>query len=190
MKFPISKSLGLIAATAMLSGVAFAANHGSAAPNGSLSHIEGNAELLQPISIKSAAQGQAVTLKLTSTILTPAGNKLPSGTELIGQIASVTPNAENAPATLALTFDQARLKNGKTLPIHATLISVAPAGSDLAADDNIQPDSIFEQEPGAFSGVSMRSAMQESLSGTITDTRRNLKLNSGTEFIVAVRDNL
>lgn len=190
MKFPIGNTLGLMAATAMLSGVAFAANHGSAAPNGSMSHIEGNAELLQPINIKSAAQGQAVTLKLTSTIQTPAGNKLPSGTELIGQIASVTPNAENAPATLALTFDQARLKDGKTLAIHATLIGIAPAGTDLSPNDNIQPDSVFEQEPGAIGGVSLRGDMQEALSGTLTDTRHNLKLNIGTEFLVAVRDNI
>ena len=190
MKLPIGSTLGLIAATAMLSGVAFAANHGNPAQPNNLSRIEGNAELVQTLNVNSATQGQAVTLKLTSTIETPAGNKLPSGTELVGQIASVTPYAQNAPATLAFTFDQARLKDGKTLPIHATLVGIAPAGADLAPIDAIQPDSVFVQEPGAIGGIALRGSMQESISGTITDTRRNLKLNGGTEFLVAVRDNL
>jgi hypothetical protein len=86
-----------------------------------------DAVLVQALDAKSARPGQSVTAKLTSLIKTSDGVKLPSGTELFGRVDTVNGSEDKSASTLSLTFNQARLRDGKTLPVKATLVGFSPA---------------------------------------------------------------
>lgn len=148
-----------------------------------------NAKLDHTIDSKSAMVGQAVTAKLDGSVRTADGVDLPRGTELMGKVAEVK-NSGSGPVSLSLLFTIARLKDGKTIPVKATLLAAYPedegdgvytqamgeAPAHVAADDSV------DQEPGALRHVSMKSAVKDSDSGTFTSTRGNFRLTAGTYF--------
>lgn len=138
----------------------------------------------------NAAVGQVVTVKLNGSVNAPDGVKLPRGTELIGKVASVQPAQNNGPASVALVFTSAKLKDGREIPVKATLIgaytasegsdatygsqSMAPVPGKVAADDT------FDQEPGALKHVALTSAVKNDDSGTFSSTEGNFRLDAGT----------
>jgi hypothetical protein len=146
----------------------------------------GNSELVRPLSTRSSAQGQAVAVKLTDSIKTPGGVELPRGTELVGRVDEVKASDNNGPATLVLTFDQARLKDGKTLPIKATIAGFAPQDESVNLPASVSPDGGFDQLAPGPSGVALHSAVQDNASGTLTDEHSNFRFGAGTQFQVAV----
>lgn len=185
MKRLIWNVFGVATGLVALSGFAVAQGLSQDSAQG-MQLMAGNTELLHTLDTKSAAPGQNVAVKLTSSIETPQGVKLPGGTELLGRVESVKAYADNSPATLVLTFNQAHLKDGKTLAIKATLISVASADSSNGLPMAVGPDGAFEQEPGGLGAVALHSAVQQNVSGTLTDARHNIKLQTGTQLLVAV----
>jgi len=148
----------------------------------------GYARLDKSIDTSSATQGQTITARLAQTVDTPEGLKLHSGTELIGRVDQVQASHDSSPAKLVLTFDQARLKDGKDVPIKATLVGYAPAG---AAQAQAPPQEIsardkFEQKPYSSSGTTMRSSIESSNSAVLTRPDKNIKLDAGTELQIAI----
>lgn len=172
-------TIALTAAVIALTGIA-------AAQDQSPKLIAANSQLVRPLSSKSATQGQAVTVKLTGAIKTSAGVELPRGTELVGRVDEVKASDNKGPATLVLTFNQARLKDGKTLAVKATLVGFAPEGQAQELPVAVDSDSSFDQDPGASSGIVLHSAVQNKFSGTLTDNRHNITFAAGTQFLVAV----
>jgi hypothetical protein len=172
-------TIALTAAVLALTGIAVAQDQ-------SPKLTAGNSQLVRPLSSKSATQGQAVTVKLTGAIKTPAGVELPRGTELIGRVDEVKASDNKGPATLVLTFNQARLKDGKTFAVKATLVGFAPEGEIQELPVTVDADSSFDQDPGSSSGIVLHSAVQNKVSGTLTDNRRDINLTAGTQFLVAV----
>lgn len=152
----------------------------------SIQLMSGTAELVHTIDSKSAMQGQIVSAKLTDTIETPEGLKLPRGTELLGHVADVQPSHDKSPAKLALTFDKAQMKDGKQVPIKATLLEVAPPGQFAEVPQKVASDGAFNQEAGEISGVSMHSSVQGADSGTLMSKDKNIRLDTGTELVIAV----
>ncbi len=148
--------------------------------------MSGTAELVHSIDSQSATQGQAVSAKLTETIETPQGVKLPHGTELLGHVAEVQASHDKSPAKLALTFDKAQLKDGKQLPIKATLLEVAPPGQLAGVPQKVGSDGAFNQEAGEISGVSMHSSVRAEDSGTLMSKDGNIRLETGTQLVIAV----
>src|SRR5579883_954960 len=127
----------------------------------------GDAQLIHRLDSASAMKGQMVAARLTQSIKAPGGLDLPSGTRLIGYVADVQPSREKGPARLALTFDKAELKNGKEIPIKATLVEISPAGTSPDLHEHVAANDSFDQQPGLLSGVSMHSAVQGQTSGTL-----------------------
>lgn len=146
----------------------------------------GDAQLIHNLDTVSAMKGQLVTAKLTQTIETPEGVKLPNGTRLLGYVAQVQPSRDKSPARLALTFDKAQLKNGKEFPIKATLVQVSPAGAAADMQEKVAANDSFDQEEGILSGVSMHSAVQDQNSGMLMSRDRNIHLEAGTQMQIAV----
>lgn len=161
--------------------------------------VSANAQLVKSVDSKSASQGQTVKAKLTSSVKTANGTKLDKGTMLIGKVEQVKRSSDNGPAKLSLVFDQAKLKDGKTVPVKATLLGAYPAdasaywidttasGSTLPVQPRTIPDDqIVDQKPGALSHVAMHSSVQSSSSGVFTSKDRNINLRRGTQLQVAI----
>lgn len=139
---------------------------------------------------KSATVGQVVTVKLDGSVNAPDGVKLPKGTELIGKVASVTPAQSKGPASVALVFTSAKLKDGKEIPVKATLVGAytASEGGDAtygdqtmaAAPRQVSADDTFNQQPGALRHVALTSAVKNDDSGTFSSTDGNFRLDAGT----------
>jgi hypothetical protein len=181
MKRLISNALGFATTFIALSGLAMAQNQSTG-----MKLMAGNTELVSSLDTKFATQGQAVTVKLTDSIKTPEGVELPRGTELLGRVDGVKASDDKSPSTLVLTFNQARLKNDKTVAVKATLVNVASADGVNEMPGPVGPDDTFDEAPGAIRNVALHSAVKDNTSGTLTDAHKNIRLAEGTQFLVAV----
>jgi hypothetical protein len=148
--------------------------------------VEGNAQLNHRLDTKFATQGEAVTAKLTDSITTSQGVKLPRNTRLLGHVDQVKASENGSPSTLVITFDKAQLKDGNEIAIKAIIVAVSAQGEAKEIPMNVASDGRFLQQAGTIAGVSLHSAVQDSSSGTLTGDHRNIKLASGTELLVAI----
>jgi hypothetical protein len=153
-----------------------------------------NTRLDHTLDSTSAASGQVVTAKLDGTVTTD-GVKLPKGTELIGKVAEVKAAQNGSAASVSLVFTSAKLKDGKEIPVKATLLAAYPESAGDAATysgDLIGPapaqvggDSAFNQQAGALRNVAMNSAVKSSDSGTFLSDG-NFRLLAGTVLQVGI----
>lgn len=145
-----------------------------------------NATLDHNLDSKKAAVGQSITAKLDSSVKTTDGIDLPRGTELIGKVAAVTNDQKNT--SISLLFTTAKLKDGKEIPIKATVIGAYPSsqaiGDDInsvaPAPDSIAADGTFTQQPGALRHVALTSAVKNENSGTFSSNDGPFRLTAGT----------
>jgi len=97
-----------------------------------------SAELAQKIDSKNAKAGDQVVARTTSNAQWH-GARLPKGTRLMGKVTEVQAKSrEHHDGRLAFTFDRAVLRDGREVPIHATLqsISAPTAGAMVDASDD------------------------------------------------------
>jgi hypothetical protein len=136
--------------------------------------------------------GQTVTVKLTSE----ATPELQKGTMLIGKVDQVQNAATAGTSKMSITFDQARLKNGKEVPIKTMLLGVYSPQNQFESGMSphflpVQPATVSDnktitQEPGALKNISMESSGQSNTSAVFTSTNHNIKLDHGTVLQVAI----
>lgn len=148
-----------------------------------------NARLDRALDTRGASAGQVVTARLAGTVVAD-GTKLPKGTELIGKIADVK-NANGA-VSVSLVFTSAKLKDGKEIPVKATVIAAYPELDPVATtlgDVAVQPapaqvpaDGVFQQQPGALAHVSLTSAVKDHDSATFSSTTGSFRLQAGTNL--------
>ena len=161
--------------------------------------VSADAQLVHKIDTKTATQGQTVKAKLTSNVKTAEGMKLDKGTMLIGEVEQVQRSNGNGPSRLSLVFDQARLKNGQTIPVKATLLGAYPSNlgdyyAETGTNGNlmvgqphpISPQEKIDQMPGTLSHVGMQSAVQSNVSATFISKDRDIDLRKGTQLQVAI----
>ena len=137
---------------------------------------------------KNAAVGQPVTATLKGS-LKADGLDLPKGTDLVGKVAEVQPAQDGTPASVSVVFTTAKLRDGKEVPVKATVIAAFPQSADDgiegtgvamgAAPKQVPLDGVYDQEPGALSHVTMKSAVKSSDSAIFTGSG-NFKLPAGT----------
>ena len=155
-----------------------------------------NTRLDQSLDSRTAKVGESVSVKLNDTVKTPDGVKLTRGTELLGKVAEVKPAENNGPASVTLVFTSAKLKDGKEIPVKATLVGAytASEGSDASygsqtmapAPAVVNADDSFNQQAGALHHVALTSSVKSSDSGTFTSTDGNFKLQAGTYLQLGV----
>lgn len=161
--------------------------------------VSAGAQLTHDLNTKDAAQGQMVTAKLTTNVKTASGMKLDKGTVLTGKVEQVKKSEDKGPSRLSIVLDQARLKDGRTIPVKATLLGAYPASTGEDYADNgmngpmiagqphfIPSDQKIDQEPGTLSHVTMKSAVQSNASATFTSNDRNINLKRGTRLQIAI----
>lgn len=146
--------------------------------------VAANAVLQHGLNAKTAKQGGSVTAKLTKTIHLN-GTELPRNTVLVGRIDAVKPSINDSASKVVLTFSQARLENGKEIPIKSTLVGLYPAGTILTPPQ-LNPQLQTVQEPSGSHGLRLASSVEGANSGTLSANGRNVKLSSGTELQFAV----
>jgi hypothetical protein len=185
MRFQSLKNVSFVLAVASLVAVGSASAQTLVGVTTKLDHT---------LDSNSAAAGQVVTAKLDGTVKTSDGMKLPKGTELIGKVAEVK-SAQNGSPSVSLVFTTAKLKDGKEIPVKATLLAVYPesAGDGAAygaetmapAPEQVEADGRFQQA-GALKNISMTSAVKSSASGTFSSTDASFKLEAGTFLQVGI----
>jgi hypothetical protein len=194
MKFSFVRLTSLAAMVAAMGAYAGAQD---ASPNTQL--VGANARLVNTVDTRKVSPGEAITAKLTSTVKEAGAVELPKGTLLIGRVDQVQASTNGSPATLSVTFDQAKLSDGRTVPVKATLLGAYPAdagnyfvetgnGGALEAGlpASVPADQKIDQEPGTLGNVEMRSSVQSNASGVFTSKDHNIDLKSGTQFQVAI----
>jgi hypothetical protein len=191
--------LGIAAALVAVPVFAFSSHAATETSSQNLQLVSATAQLIHKVDSKNAMQGQIVTAKLTSAVKSADAMELPKGTMLIGKVEHVKMSTNNGPAQLSLVFTEARLRNGHTIPIKATLLAAYPAnagdsynytgvgGSLMGTQPNFIPyDQKVDQEPGTLSHVAMHSAVQSQASAVFTSKDRNIDLRRGTQFQIAI----
>jgi hypothetical protein len=140
-KFAIMTVSTVFACSTLLPGAAWGRN---AAANGSgddstqassvaAQFVPAQAVLEKDLDARKTQAGQQFRATLTSATRLKNGMELPRGTELVGTVATDNTDS-NGGSTLALQFTQAQLKGGKTIPIEATIVGVAPPADSTSWD--------------------------------------------------------
>lgn len=95
-------------------------------------------ELVDKLDSKSARQGDSVVVKTDQNLTISEGTEIPKGSKLVGHITNVQARGDGKEnSQIAIQFDKAELKGGRTLPIESVIESVAPAGgSSMSGSSN------------------------------------------------------
>lgn len=151
--------------------------------------------LVKRLDAKKLQSGKQFQATLNKTIYLKNGPALPRGTKLIGTVA-VDHMQAGGTSRLALRFSKAELKNGKIVPIKATIVGVFPPAlnsfdyyanlNDSAANfwtnKTLQIDQI-----GALSGTDLHSKIASNNSGVLVSTKKDdVKLDAGSRIDLAI----
>lgn len=147
---------------------------------------------------KDSKPGTEFMAKLPGKVHLKDGSELPAGTVLMGKV-SVDDLNESGQSKLALRIDEAKLKDGTTMPVKATIVGVYGPGTgrwtayDTAPGDQV-PNSWNKSEgqvdePNALGGADLHSAISSKNSGVLVSTKaEDIKLKKGTELALAITD--
>ena len=94
--------------------------------------VSASAELTRGLSSKSTRQGHAAMARLTSDVKTNGQTELPKWHDVGRQSArgAERANSNGDTTKLSLVFNEARLSNGRQVPIKATIAGSLSAGRD------------------------------------------------------------
>jgi hypothetical protein len=172
--------------------------------NVSMSSVQANqmvpsrADLVQTINAKDAKQGQEFKAKLPHRVHLKDGTVLPANTILIGKVGRDDMNVKGR-SKLVLCIDQAQLKDGKTMPVKATIVGIYRPG--LQEGENY-PTAAGDQAPNdwhrgiikidqidALHNVDLHSDIKSQNSGVLVSKKDDdIKLKPGTELALAIAD--
>lgn len=175
-------------------GVGILAISSAAASAQSLSGV--TAQLVTPLSSQTAKVGAAVTAKLDGSVKIADGETLVRGTELEGTVSAVQTAEGRGAASVSVVFTTAKLKDGKEIPIKATLLGAYASGGDFDFEDrddlaastpaHVSNQYSIDQEPGALNNVSLRAAVADPTSGTFSQKKGNFKIAAGSYLEIGV----
>lgn len=171
-------------------------SHSSDAKMEAAQMVRAQAALTQTIDAKDVKPGDTFAAKLAKKVRLKNGTELPAGTELIGKIGT-DDMQQKGTSKLALCLDEARLKNGKTYPVKATIVGLFAPGAGpgetypVAPGDQVhndwKPSEIGVDEIGALSGIDLHSKLSSQNSGVLVSTRKDdFKIKRGTELALAI----
>ena len=162
--------------------------------------VPANAELLHNLDAKDMHPGYMFKAKLSKDVTLDNGTKLPAGTVLVGRVESDDMQMHGM-SKLALRFNQAELKDGKVIPVKATIVGVfrpetengqgypVAAGNQMPnswTDGTLQVDQI-----NVIPGVDLHSSIRSKNSGVfVSKTKDNVKLGSGSEMQLALTERM
>jgi hypothetical protein len=141
------------------------------------------------------AAGATVEMRLINTVHLSNGTELSKGTKLTATVAQDDKQV-NGRSKLVLRFSSARTKNGKTIPIKATILAVstdmAPVEDDpsdieavMEVPSNLkgEPDQIVQ---AVNSSLNLHSDATSQNSGVLSTDKDDIKLPYGTKMELAL----
>jgi hypothetical protein len=126
--------------------------------------------------------------QLNGKITLSNGTVLPSRTVLIGKVTRDDTQATGA-SEFAVRFDQARLKDGKTLPIKATIVAIRrpTSDSDYEGSNDWTSQTLTVEQLNAVSGADLHSQIAGNDSAVFVSTRKHdVKVPAGTQLNLAI----
>jgi hypothetical protein len=154
--------------------------------------VSASATLLHNLDTKDLQPNAEVRAKLNSTVKLENGTKLASGTVLVGHVVQDQAEPKGQTTRIAFDFNQAQLKDGKTVPIKATIVGMTPdANQDVGY--LVQPGDKWTDGPlqidqvGVLSGVDLHSRIAGENSGVLVSTKSDdlrLRQGSGIQFAI------
>ncbi len=129
-----------------------------------------------------------IQAELYGKITLSNGTILPAHTVLIGKISRDDKNAGTS--EFALRFDQAQLKDGKTVPIKATIVGIRRPSSDsddYATSNDWTSQTLTVQQLNVVSGVDLHSEIASNDSAVFVSTKRHdVKVPAGSDLKLAI----
>lgn len=160
--------------------------------------VPAQAYLLHKINARNARVGTHFDAILSQTVQLKNGSALPKGTDLIGTVATDDMQA-NGTSKLDLRITAARLRNGETIPVKATITGVfspqneTPQGIAIVPGEeeaNVWNRNVLTiDQPDAVSGVDMHSSVDSTNSAEFVSTKKNnVKIAAQSELALALAE--
>lgn len=155
------------------------------------------ADLAKTLDAKKTKVGDPVTAKLIYEAKFSDDITLPRNTLLTGHVDRVQPSEKKSDSLIQITLDKALLKDGKVIPIKATIMKlhvlVSPFASMQGGDSGTSlspasaaPGVAQTAQTGGINGVTLQSDIEQPYSAIFQSSRRNVRLSGGTEMDIAV----
>jgi hypothetical protein len=128
-------------------------------------------------------------VELSHKVTLSNGTVLPSHTVLNGRVTRDDMQTEGK-SEFALRFDQAQLRDGKTVPIKATIVNITrPSSGDEGYDASSDwtSQTLTVEQLNALSGVDLHSEIASNNSVVFVSTKKHdVKVPAGTELKLAI----
>lgn len=152
--------------------------------------VAADAILDNGIDAKKVQPGEQFRATLRDTVHLKNGTELPRDTVLIGAVAT-DQMREGGTSALALRFTQAKLKDGKVIPIQADIMGVtSQSDSDQTWDFHHSPfdwngTTLRIDQP--LSGFDLHGSIGSPDSGVFVSTKKDeMKISSGSQLSLAI----
>lgn len=170
----------------------------SAAQQEAAQMVPARSYLRHTLDAKNSKPGTQFTTTLSQDVHLKNGFDLPRGTKLIGTVATDDMQMQGA-SKLALRITSAQLKDGKNIPVKATIVGVYAPESENMQGYNVAPgdeqandwtNSMLKVDQlNAMSGVDLHSRIAGQNSGVFVAKKKdNVKISAGSEFALAIAE--
>ncbi len=131
--------------------------------------------------------GQQFEVSLVQKVKLSDGQELPRGTVLEGKIVTDKMQASGN-SKLVLRFTDAKLKDGKSIPIQAVATGLYSEGSMDAQYGNSDwnPSELAVEQLNATGGLSLHSSIGSSNSVTLESKKDDVKVDHGSALFLAI----
>ena len=158
--------------------------------------VPAQAELMQNLDAKKTATGSTFKAKLSKAAHLQDGTELPAGTILEGRVTEDDMQQQGM-SKIALRFTRADLKDGKVVPIKATIVGIfkpmeeSSEGYPIIAGDEV-PNSWTDgtlqvDQLDVISGVDLHSKISSKNSGVLVSTKKDdVTIKGGSEIQLAI----
>ncbi len=196
----ISLSIAVTSLALLCPGALHASGAQSAQPSGSgvstaaqqreaSMMVPAEAALVKDLDSRKIQPGRQFRAVLGGAVHLKSGVELPRGTVLVGTVVT-DQMKDKGTSRLALRFTQAKLKNGKVIPIMATIMGITPPayGFYSTPAGNIWDGRTLQMDQvDAISGVDLHSAIARADSGVFVSNKKDdVKLLAGSQMMLAI----
>ncbi|HKF46515.1 MAG TPA: hypothetical protein VKB38_04105 [Terracidiphilus sp.] len=165
--------------------------------------VRATVALTKPLDAKKDQQGSQFEAKLQRTVHLKNGPELPKGTLFVGKVTT-DDMQEQGSSKLAVQFTEAKLKNGSSVPVHATIMQLYPpeglttSGSPIPQDstaiteadgntNNWTDQQTRVDQIGALKNVDLHSSVASRNSGVFVSTKSSdVKIMQGSQMELAL----
>jgi hypothetical protein len=154
--------------------------------------VPADAHLAKALDARKMQPGAEFEAVVDGTVHLKDGTELPHGTVLIGKVAT-DHLQQSGTSRLALQFTQAKLRDGKTVPIQAMIAGITgpPASAGYmetgGGPPSWSPQMLQVDEVGALHDVDLHSRIAGDNSGVFVTTKKDdVKLAAGSRLSLAI----